>query len=260
MISNNMSSTFPVFLLLFFQLSGQNVISNVKENVVNIQDGNSSVNSGIIINNGKTAGGAVTLTGNGDYVNTLRKLPAFESISVRGSFDVNIKLLPACRNEIQINADSNLTDNVKAIVEKGELKIFPEKSYSSSLKISIILKASSLGTLSVEGANSITAGPLASDIFTLKSPGGCNTISFSGTVRELNMQLGGASKLDAGQLCADNAALNLSGAAEAVIQVKNTIKLKASGAAKVFYVGKPSEIIKELAGAAKLLPYEFKNK
>lgn len=247
-------------VLLFlsaFQLSAQTVISNVKENVVNVQDGSSSVNSGVIINNG-SAEKTNLLRGNGNIASEKRELPPFESVSVTGSFDLEVTLSNGAKPEALIKADSNLLENIKTSVEDGQLKISSVGSYSPTRKIIIILTAPSLKALLCEGSNNISAGLFASEAFTLKNLGGCNLIGLSGKVKELQVQLGGASKLDSQALSADTAVLNLSGAAECMVNVKNSIKAKASGASKIFYNGTP-EITKELSGAAKLLPRGPKN-
>lgn len=214
-------------------LAGENVISNVRENVVNIQDSGSSVNSGISLGDKSSESGMIK--GNGERASVKREIASFDSISVSGAFIVNIEITSGTKMELEITSDSNIADCIGTDVENGILTISTSKSYSSENPVSFNIKLSSLKNIACGGACKVT---------------------ISGKTENLSVELRGASKLSALGLDAANLVIEAGGASHAEVSASKSLTVNGSGAAKVLYKGTASKITKELSGASSLVNME----
>lgn len=207
-------------------LSAENVIENVRENVVNVQDKGSTINSGIDLGDKKG-----TLTGNGKKATVKRDVSSFDSVSAGGGLVVNIKIDNYAKSGLEITADSNITDSIGTNVQNGLLTIAASKSYSSENHVSVTMTVPSLKNIICFGACELTV---------------------TGKIADLSAELSGAAKLYATGLEVGNLTVDATGAAYAEVSVSGVLTVTGSGAAKVLYEGSPSKINKELSGVASL--------
>lgn len=207
-------------------LSAENVITNVRDNVVNVKDDGSSINSGIDLGDMKG-----TLVGNGKKATVKRDIAGFDSVNVGGAFVVNVSVSDGAKSGVEISADSNITDCIKSDVKNGCLFLGASKSYSSKNPVTVKITVPSLKGAVVSGACELT---------------------LSGTVKAFSADVSGAAKIHASGLDAVNVTVAASGAGVAEVSASGVLTVNGSGAAKVLYKGNPSKIVKELSGVASL--------
>jgi len=207
-------------------LSAENVIENVRKNVVNVQDKGSTINTGIDL--GDMTG---TLVGNGKKATVKRDVPAFDSVSVAGGLKVNISVSEGAVSDIEITADSNIADCIRTDVKGGLLTIGASKSYSTENPVTVKITVPALKGIVCAGACELTV---------------------SGSTKDFSADLSGASKLYASGLDSGNVKVTASGAARAEVSASGVLSVNGSGAAKVLYKGNPTKIVKELSGVASL--------
>jgi hypothetical protein len=79
---------------------------------------------------------------------------------------------------------------------------------------------------------------------------GASKIAVSGQAAKLNVEVSGATHVDAGSLQADEATVEASGASNVAVSVSKVLDAHASGASHVSYAGSPAELRKDVSGAA----------
>lgn len=225
-----------------------NVVVNVRKNVVNHQDGNSSINSGIDLGNSKIN----HLMGNGIKGTRTVKLSKFVNIAVTGAFKINI-ICNCTENSMKITGDTNLIELVTADIEKEQLKLQIAKSYTTQNPIKIEFNIDTLNFLKSGGANIIIIDKLNTENFNLTASG-ASKITLSGKVMALHINAQGAADIEAGNLLCQQINIDANGATRIFVTARQKLKINAENAAKIYYTGKPREIIKNISGAAQITP------
>lgn len=109
-----------------------------------------------------------------------------------------------------------------------------------------------LSKLAVE-ASGATEATLNSTVKDLNlDVSGSSQVTLSGSGQSLKVKASGASEITGYDFPVSEAGLDLSGASEAQVNVKDNLNVKASGASQINYLGSP-EITSELTGASELL-------
>jgi hypothetical protein len=192
-------------------------------------------------------------TGSGNVAVEQRNVEPFRSISSSGIFKVEI-VLKRDRG-VEIEADDNLIPYIKTEVRRGTLRLYSDGNLKPKSPILIRVYADTIEKVSGSGITEISVVDLDAPEFAVDSSG-ASRITIAGKASTLTVESSGASKIDAAGLLTENSSADLSGASELKVQVTGTLNAKASGAAKVLYVGEPAEVIKKTSGAGKVSPLE----
>ncbi|GAB1402878.1 hypothetical protein MASR1M74_00560 [Lentimicrobium sp.] len=81
---------------------------------------------------------------------------------------------------------------------------------------------------------------------------GASSATLIGQTDYFNIDISGASKLNAMEVLAKTCKLKVSGASSAKVNVKDTLRIDGSGASEVLYSGNPNVVETELSGASKV--------
>ncbi len=103
--------------------------------------------------------------------------------------------------------------------------------------------------LNISGASKLDAKSLNADKLVLELSGASHVQS-SGRVGKLEAGLSGASHLNAQELMSRDVDIEASGASHVQISVQKTMQVNASGASKIEYAGNPLNLSKDLSGAS----------
>ncbi|MBX3293273.1 MAG: DUF2807 domain-containing protein [Acidobacteria bacterium] len=192
-------------------------------------------------------------TGSGNVAIEQRNIEEFSAVDSSGMFKVEI-VLKRDRG-VEVEADDNLLPFIKTNVRRGVLRLETDGKLRTSNPIRVRIFTNTIEKVSGSGITEISVSELDSKEFTVDASG-ASKVKVAGKTASFTVDSSGASKIDATGLQAENAAADLSGASELKVQVIGTLNAKASGAAKVYYVGSPTELIKKTSGAGKVLPLE----
>jgi hypothetical protein len=83
---------------------------------------------------------------------------------------------------------------------------------------------------------------------------GASRATIAGGTRQLKAECSGASQLDAMELSAEKASVELSGASTGQVNVSQELAADASGASTLRYAGEPSSLDKRSSGASTIEP------
>lgn len=205
---------------------------------------------GLAFSTGCTFGNLAKISGvqgSGTSKTETRNVSDFKKVDVGGA--MNVEIVVQRNFSVTVEADDNLLTNIKTETSGDTLKIYSEDSISPKTRINVKISMPEVEGLSVSGASSGSVTGVNSDSLKLKASG-ASKISLEGTAKELSADASGASTIDAENLKVQDADVEASGASKAVVSATNDLKVDASGASKISYVGEPKNIKQNSSGAS----------
>ncbi len=181
-----------------------------------------------------------------------RDLPAFNSISTTGAFEVEVNCQKPASFEIE--ADDNLLPLIQTEVKGGVLQISTTKGYSSSGGIMVRITVPDLASIKSTGAGKFHVSEVKNDSFEIQSTGAAQVVA-SGQSKSVKIGSTGAGKIDAHNLRANNAEVSVTGAASVEVEAADELDVTVSGAGRVTYSGNP-KINKHVSGAGQVIKKE----
>lgn len=211
------------------------------------------------------------ILGSGNVVTETRQVEGFTKIQADGMMDVYLEQGPY---SLKIEADDNLMQYLTSELKGDKLVISTSNKHLTYERLRFYISAPILNEINSNGAvqinssrqlgfNDLTiensgAGKMDLDIqaqnLKIDNSGATNCI-LRGTVENLAIKMSGAGSIDAENLVAQNAKLNVSGAGTIRTHAVQELDVKISGAAKVSYKGNPN-ISQRISGAAKVSSIE----
>lgn len=171
-----------------------------------------------------------------------------------------------------IEAETKLLPKITAEVRNGVLYLgFNEPQISTQYPIRFHLAVKTLSALESRGSGTISAGPLATDMFDVMLGGSGNARFDALTVRDLRVRLTGASGVQinggnaqaqtvsisgsgtyaAGRFASRHAAIGIEGSGSAEVWVKESLSARITGAGDIRYHGNP-QVQEMVTGAGRV--------
>lgn len=212
--------------------------------------------------------GKNTIGGNGKVTVEDRNLDNFNSISIKGAYDV--KLVNSDSSFLQVVADENLLPAIKTTVTDSILEVYNDKTIIRSKELKLIIGCPGIHSIDFSGAtelicdsmltidqlNIVISGAgrinLSVNANNLKTnvSGGAELV-FKGQVKTLDVSITGTGNLDAKELQTSRCIIDISGFGWAKLNVKEVLEVNISGFGKVEYAGNP-ELKQSITGGAKV--------
>lgn len=187
--------------------------------------------------------------GSGNVIKQSREVSGFTQVDVSNSIQVEITAQKDF--SVEVEADDNLLPLVLTEIRGGVLRIETDGRYKSKNPIIVRVSAPNIEDLDVSGASKVNLTNLNNESFQLHSSG-ASKIKVEGTTTNFEIKTSGASKIEAESLKAENVSVKSSGASRVSVAVTNDLKVKASGASNISYVGTPVNIERKTSGASNL--------
>ena len=185
--------------------------------------------------------------GSGTAKTETRNLSGFTKIDAGGA--INVEVVVQKDFSVTVEADDNLLTNIKTETSGDTLKIYSEDRISPKTRINVKVSMPKIEGLDVSGASSGNVAGVNADSLELKASG-ASKIKIDGAAKELNADASGASTIDAENLKVGDADVEASGASNAIVAATNDLKVDASGASKITYIGEPKNIKQNSSGAS----------
>lgn len=206
--------------------------------------------------------------GEGEVVKEDRSVKDFARLEVSNAFKVYLSQGQSV--SLTVEADQNLMAYIKTEVKGDRLRIYTTENIRSAEAMNIYLTFRELEMIGLSGAVELTGegtmsfgslnldGSGASELdLSLKADkidvdfSGASHIVLAGEAPVAVFDVSGASKINAYNLAVRTCELDVSGAAEARVNVAESLTVNVSGAASVRYKGSP-KVISDVSGAANL--------
>jgi hypothetical protein len=197
------------------------------------------------------------LNGSGNITDHDVKIDDFDSLNVKGEFELEIK--QAKSYQVIISTDENLISRVLVSLDRKTLKLSieaPATFFPSSLKVKITLPK--IAGINLSGAAKATiSGFNSTDDLTLFLAGGsalsgsmevgiprfylseASQLSLKGKGTRLELDCKGGSKVDLGEFVLISAQTKLKEASEAIMNVSGRFDVNLSSSSKIYYLGNP---------------------
>lgn len=201
--------------------------------------------------------GKETVKGNGDLSTETRTPDNFQSITVEGAYEVEVR--PGDQQRIVIEAESNLMEYILTEVEGGKLTIKNKKDtrlrpgkdlvitvFTDELENLQVMGSGSLNSglvtgekvrLSVTGSGSITASAQVTELKARVK--GSGHIELAGQGSEADYSITGSGKILAGKFEAKSVKANITGSGSVHCNVSDELVSSITGSGKVIYSGQP---------------------
>ncbi|MGE5351625.1 MAG: head GIN domain-containing protein [Acidobacteriota bacterium] len=174
-----------------------------------------------------------------------RSLSDFNAVDLGGAYEVNI----TCGSTpgVTIDAESNILPLIKSEISGNTLHIYNTKSINPKKKIKINITASNIDEVETSGASNITIENVNNDRIKLDASG-AGKMYLSGKTGMLRLSLSGAVKVEARDLLADNANVEISGASKAEVYASKELRADISGVGSLDYYGNPKNVRRSVSG------------
>jgi hypothetical protein len=188
-----------------------------------------------------------------------RTMPAFTGLKVGGAF--NVTIIQGEPQEVKVETDADLQEKIQTEVSNGTLSI-SSKGIRNPKKLNIFITVPHLTMIEASGASTIkTEGILKEDVLTLEASGASN-VSLTVDYQKLNSEISGAAdvklngravshssevsgagSLKSYDLECDTLNIEVSGAGDARVDVKQMAYTDISGAGSLKYKTSPPNLI-----------------
>lgn len=178
------------------------------------------------------------MTGNGNVKTEQRGVAGFDRLSIGGIGELIVE--QDGEESLTIEAEENLLPLLVSEVEDGRLTlgIRRDSSIKATKPIVYRLKVKTLRELDGSGTVSITATGLDAADFAYDSSGTVKSV-FSGRAENQQVAMSGTGTFDGRNLTGLTAEVDLSGTSDALVNVTETVRARASGTATIRYLGDP---------------------
>jgi len=190
----------------------------------------------------------VGIRGNGHIKTDERTISAFTNIDASGAFQIEWK---SGALALSITTDENLLAYIDNQISGDALRLRTREQIWPTHGIKVVISSPTRTGAKISGAVKLTANQLSGPRFALESTGAAE-VKLDGNIDELLADMTGASELHAGGLQTKTTEISTTGAADAEIDVSETLKVAITGAGKVSYSGNPKTIEKHISGAGSI--------
>ncbi len=207
------------------------------------------------------------VTGTGDITTEARDVSGFDSVSLSGGFNVQIR--QGAGGKIEVKADRNLLPYIETQLDGRTLRIQPRKGFNLSTQTtpSLTIEMPALRSLAVAGSGTIKVDAMKTGNVEAAIAGsgdirfanlnaeklamkvsGAGDIVASGRAASASVTIAGSGDVKAAELVADEVKVSIAGSGDARVNATKKLNVSIAGSGDVRYVGSP-EISSSVAGS-----------
>jgi len=187
----------------------------------------------------------IGIRGNGNIVTEQRSVADFNEIVASGGMKVEWH---TGAPSLTITTDENLLRHVEDRISGSTLRLKEHEHLRPTHGIKVTVSSPKFNGADLSGAVDLIAHNLTGAKFYVRGTG-ASDITVDGTVDELLADITGAGDLKAKALQVKTAQISTTGAADAVVNVTDALRVSITGAGDVDYYGNPPTIEKHITGA-----------
>ena len=195
---------------------------------------------------------SLPVTGSGNVVEKVRDVAPFERIAVGGAVRLEVAAGP---RRVVVVGDDNVVPLVATEVHGKTLRIVQERSFSLARgrEITVRVVAPNLSAVEIGGATKADVRGVAAPRFEV-SVGGAAAMDVAGKTDELVVKITGAASIDASELEAKRADVDVSGAGRVRLRATEALSAKVTGLGDIRFAGDPKKVERKILGAGHIAP------
>ena len=174
--------------------------------------------------------------GSGVAATENRDIESFTKIEFAGGADIAI----ACGSapSLKVTTDDNLMDLIDTQVVDGVLKIRFSEKVSPKVTPKFVITTEQLDELEIAGAASCKLRGLDGESLKLKIAGAGKVVA-EGTVKDVEIDIAGAGRIDGVELIARNMDVDVAGSGAVTVSAIDHLKVSIAGSGSIKYYGDP---------------------
>jgi Putative auto-transporter adhesin, head GIN domain len=207
------------------------------------------------------------MKGSGKPITDKRAITGFDSLSLKGSFDVT--LAQGANEGVEITGDDNIVPLIETRVDGTKLVVTTKKgtSFSTRNPILITVQAKNLNAIAVSGSGDVKANGLKADALGVSISGsgnvkldglqstslgvvisGSGDFSASGKATTQIISISGSGDVRTEKLEGTDVTVKIAGSGDAQVWAKNTLTASIAGSGDITYVG-DAKVTQSVAGS-----------
>lgn len=189
------------------------------------------------------------IKGSGDLETRTIDVQDFDEVQLRGAFDVDIQV--GQDRSVQVTVDDNLWDILVVEVHGGTLELGWDENCRPDRDCRVEIRIPELKAFELMGAGDVGIQGLKGGSFQFDLRG-AGDVDLEGEVEKLKVRLSGAGDVDAEDLKADHVDAQVSGAGNASVYAKKSIRARVSGVGNLTYYGDPEDRDTHVSGVGNI--------
>jgi len=189
-----------------------------------------------------------SIKGDGNIKTENRTITEATTIDAAGAFEIRWS---SGAPSLVITTDQNILPHIHTEMNGQTLKIFSDESIAPTKGVQVVVTSRALDRLDLTGAVHLVANKVSASTFSV-STAGATTIDIDGSATTLNVNLTGASKLNASGLQTKTAKVTLVGASSGEVSVTDALDATVTGAGSLTYSGEPKSVERQVTGAGSI--------
>lgn len=213
-----------------------------------------------------------SIEGNGQKVQQVRPVAAFERI--RASDSIDIEWRQGDQDKVEVVADANLQPLIMVKVDGSELQVSMDtkgQSFRTLNPLKVVVVSRSLKGLSLNGSGDAWVGPFTTPAFSLQMKGsgdvklvrlqaqsldvdllGSGEVKGEGSAGQLKIRVRGSGDVSCEGLVADDGEVELLGSGDVKVRVERSLKAVLRGSGDIEYSGKVAKVDADVRGSGAL--------
>jgi hypothetical protein len=216
--------------------------------------------------NPAAAWGGPSVVGSGKAVEDVRLVSGYTKVEIKGAVDVEVR--QSGREGVVIIADDNIAPLIRASVSGKTLVIDSNASWSTRLKMRVVIDVIALEGLAVSGAGDARLAALKADALELSISGsgdivveglqsnalnvrisGSGDFRGSGVAKVQSYSIAGSGDIRAEGIEGTQVKVRIAGSGDARVWPKESLDAVIMGSGDIRYKGKPSSVKKSVLGS-----------
>ena len=180
-----------------------------------------------------------------------RDVDSFESVSLSGSFDVEIVVGES--QSVVLYGDEEDLDEIVTRVRRGELQIYYEDEHRRwrGGDIEVKITVPSLTGFELSGSGSGDISNVNATDFSLEISGSGN-LTVDGKCVDLELEISGSGNIDSEELICDTAEVEISGSGNIDVHAASAISAQISGSGDIDVYGHPTRVSLSSSGSGSI--------
>ncbi|MEN8191616.1 MAG: head GIN domain-containing protein [Bacteroidota bacterium] len=185
----------------------------------------------------------------GDRVTKTYEISDFTKLDVSHAFEVTVRV--GDETSLKITAGENIHPDIEVKNKENTLILSIDSFINNVGNIKAEITVKELEGLDASGACKIYIEGINTDSFELDMSGACKG-ELIGETKKLEVDISGASSLDAKDLRAEKVEVDISGASNAQVYASSSLEAEASGASSITFYGDPEKVETDVSGASNI--------
>jgi hypothetical protein len=178
-----------------------------------------------------------------------RSVPAFHAVELAGTLEVDVTVGKA--QTVQVSGEADLLAKVTTVVKDGVLVVDTERNMRRRHRLRVSVTVPDLSSVALSGTGEMKIAGISNQSFAMSLPG-TGQLSINGSTSSLRVVVDGTGQINAKDLAAKSAKVEVNGTGSAVLRVSDSLEANVTGTGSIDVHGKPARVKKSVSGVGSI--------